>query len=145
MGTLFSSCSLLSTCFSFSLVLFCLPDLCTWQFLGKIKTNASLLQLAWNEDLNMKAKKVRTFLYFSFLIFYLQYILPSKVMSRAWVRIWLSNGAYRKSKKSFQRKSHFVCIKNNLIEIAPFPWGYFDYFLLAFIYSKTICPSKERG
>ena len=28
-----------------------------------------------NEDLNMKAKKARTFLYFLFLIFYLRYIL----------------------------------------------------------------------
>ena len=32
--------------------------------------------MASNEDLNMKkAKKARTFLYFSFLIFYLRYIL----------------------------------------------------------------------
>ena len=30
-------------------------------------------------------------------------------------------------------KGCFICIKNDLIEIAPFPWGYFDHFLLAFI------------
>ena len=35
-------------------------------------------------------------------------------------------------------KGHFVCIKNYLIKIAPFSQGYFDHFLLAFIYSKTI-------
>ena len=29
-GTLFTSCSLLSTCFSFSLFLFCLPDMCAY-------------------------------------------------------------------------------------------------------------------
>ena len=43
------------------------------------------LLMASNEDLNMKAKKARTFLYFLFLIFYLQYILvgiqPSNVES----------------------------------------------------------------
>ena len=31
--------------------------------------------MASNEDLNMKVKRVKTFLYFTFLIFYLQYIL----------------------------------------------------------------------
>ena len=46
--TLFTSCSLLSTCFPFSLFLFCLPDMCACQICapGKIKTNASRLQLA---------------------------------------------------------------------------------------------------
>ena len=29
-------------------------------------------------------------------------------------------------------KGHFIYIKNNLIEVVPFPRGYFDHFLLAF-------------
>ena len=35
----------------------------------------SFLFMASNEDPNMKAKRARTFLYFTFLIFYLRYIL----------------------------------------------------------------------
>ena len=42
---------------------------------------------------------------------------------------------YRRSlgkvKQAF--KGRFICIKNDLMEIAPFPRGYFDHFLLAFI------------
>ena len=50
----------------------------------------------------------------------------------------------RKSKKSFQTKGHFICIENDLIEIDPFLYGYFDHFLLAFIYPKTIAPLLRR-
>ena len=58
-----------------------------------------------NEDLNMKAKKARTFLYFSFLIFYLQisWLGSSLAMSMAWVRYdYYSDGTWKKQ-KTFQR------------------------------------------
>ena len=86
------------------------------------------LFMASNEDPNMKAKNVRRFLYFSFLIFYLQYILveiyPSNVEGLG--TIWLNIvGAWDKQKR-FQKL--FYLHKNDLIESAPFPRGYFDHF-----------------
>ena len=47
MRTLFTSCALLSTCFSFSLFLFCLPDMCAcaifWENQNKCKPSISRL------------------------------------------------------------------------------------------------------
>ena len=99
--------------------------------LVKVVVRLLFLFMASNEVLNMKAKKARSFLYFSFLIF-LRYSLvgiqPSKML-RNWVRYDLIEPG--KSKKSFQRP--FICVKNDLIEIALFPQGHFHYFLSAFI------------
>ena len=46
-----------------------------------------------------------------------------------------------KNKKAF--KGHFICNKNDLIEIVLFPRGYFDHFLLAFIPKPK--PYDSRG
>ena len=54
-------------------------------------------------------------------------------MASTWVQydlIYYSSRSLEKAKQAF--KGCFICIKNDLIEIAPFPWGYFDHFLLAF-------------
>ena len=54
-----------------------------------LRSKVRLSFFLWPEDLNMKAKKARTFPYFLFLIFYLRYISclgSSLAMSRALVR-----------------------------------------------------------
>ena len=104
----------------------------TFKLCFRIIVRLLFIFMASNEVPNMKAKNARSFLYFLFLIFYLQYILVG--ISRSNVEdlgmIWLNIvGAWEKQKR-FQRSFHF---KIDLIEIAPFPRGYFDHFLLAFI------------
>ena len=47
----------------------------TFKLSFKTMVRLLLFMVSTNEDLNMKAKKARTFLYFLFLIFYLRYIL----------------------------------------------------------------------
>ena len=81
--------------------------------------------MASNEDPNMKAKRARTFLYFTFLILCLRYILV----------LYYSSRSLEKAKQAF--KGCFICIKNDLIEIAPFPRGLFRSFFIS-LCSKTI-------
>ena len=83
--------------------------LITFKMSFRIIVRLLFLLMASNEDPRMKAEKTRTFLYFSFLIFYWWYILvgikPSNVGGLA--TIWLNIvGAWEKQ-KSFQRPFYF--------------------------------------
>ena len=81
----------------------------------------------------MKAKRMRTFLHFLFLIFYLRYILvgiqPINVEGLG--TIWLNIVGACENQNKLSKA--VICIKKDLIEIGQFPQGYFDHFLLAFI------------
>ena len=66
-------------------------------------------------------------------------------MASTWVQydliyLYYSSGSLEKAKRAF--KGRFICIKNDLIEIAPFPRGLFLSFFIS-LCCKTI--SIQRG
>ena len=83
-----------------------------------------------------KAKIARTFLYFSYTSNFLFMIYPGwdLAMLRAKLIYDLNRRSLGKVKQNF--KGRFICIKNNLMDIAPFPQGYFNHFLLQLLFQN---------
>ena len=108
---------------------------CTKNKNYKIKSPLSLWYTNWSHLHKQSFRNTQTFTSFYGLKWRSKY---ESQRSKNLLVLYVSNFLFTIyllfSKKAF--KGCFICIKNCLTEIAPFPWGYFEYFLLAFLFQS---------